>query len=291
MSSLLASRLYVCRGEFPSLLFTQPCRRASIHFWHSICHESPQGQTKLINYEDLEVPDIESQHISLWSGRRHLGLVPVKHVINEHLGPGTMLSLRGDPPDKKGRAVAPESYEYELRRIRPSTSPGFKRGQLSVPLGAKSLWLDASIHPSRLNHLLDGIYRYLDPDSGAAGGPAEFPVECHIKARPRPGLTGLSLFTWGRLDLHPAVILRAMPRGSFQVLAPKVDFNEGHALWVIAPRDLRIGSAWLPERPHDVASVVERVFVRKKEWLKELIDSGDMTPNGELTAQGKLSPP
>lgn len=286
MCSLLSPRLYVRRGEFPSTRVTRQWRRAPIHFWHYIRQEFPHGQAKFLKYEDLAVPDIESQEISLWSGKSHLGLVPVKEVINDYLGPGTMLCLKGEPPTKKSHAV-PESYDYEVRRIKASSSPGFKRGQVkSAALGAKSLHMDAFTHPFRLGHLLDVLYRYLDTTSGAV----EIPVEFHLTARPRPGLTGLSLFTWGRVDLHPAVLLRAMPEGTFQILGPKVDFEGGDALWVVAPKDLRIQSVALPKHPHEVASMLEKVVVKKREWLQELTDAGDLTPSGKLTAKGKLNP-
>lgn len=223
--------------------------------------------------------DIESQQISLWSGEKHLGLIPVKEVIDEHLSPGTMLSLKGDPPPKTSRA-APETYDYEVRRLKPSTtSPRTPKRK------AYELFLNAHDTPLRLKKQLEKAYRILDHGSEAA-----FPVEFHIKVRPLPGLTGLSLFTWGRVDLHPAVILRALPEGAFQVVKPKVEPQGDQALWVVAPKDLQIGSVKLPDDPHEAASVIEKVVIEKREWLKELIDAQYLTPKGGMTREAQFKP-
>lgn len=223
--------------------------------------------------------DIESQQISLWSGEEHLGLIPVKEVIDEHLSPGTMLSLRGDPPPKNSRAV-PESYHYEVRRLKSSTaSPKDPKRK------ARTLVMNAYDTPLRLKNQLEKAYRFLDPKSGAV-----IPVEFQIKGRPLPGLTGLSLFTWGRLDLHPAMILRALPKGAFQVVKPKVELQGHQALWVVAPKYLQMGSVKLPGDPREVANVVERVVVEKREWLRELIDAGNLTPKGQMTVKGRFNP-
>lgn len=220
--------------------------------------------------------DIESQQISLWSGEEHLGLVPVKEVIDKHLSPGTMLSLKGDPPPKKSRA-APETYDYEVRRLKPSTArPRTPKRK------AYELFLNAHDTPLRLKNQLEKAYRFLDDGSEPA-----VPVEFHITARPLPGLTGLSLFTWGRVDLHPAVILRALPEGAFQVVKPKVELQGDQALWVVAPKDLQIGSVKLPNDPHEAASVIQKVVIEKREWLKELMDAQYLTPKGAMTRKGQ----
>ncbi|KAG6361053.1 hypothetical protein INS49_009273 [Diaporthe citri] len=285
MCSLLASRLNVYRRGIPSTWATRQWRGASIHFWHTIRQEQPNGQANFLNYEDLAVSDIGSQQISLWSGEEHLGLIPVKEVINDYLSPGTMLGLRGDPPAKKSRA-APQSYDYEVRNLKTTSTASSRRGRPKRP-DAKKICLDVFTSLPRLKNLLETSYRFLDPKTGVRN----FPVEFHIKAHPRKGLTGLSTFTWGRVDLHPAVILRALPEGALQVVKPKVDLQRGEALWVVVPKDLRIGSVKLPNDPHEAASIFERIVIRKKEWLKEQIDVGNMTPTGDKTTQGQYNPP
>lgn len=240
--------------------------------------ETPHGQSKFLNYEDLEVPDFESQEISLWSGREWLGSIPVKDVINDHLGPGTMLCLRSAPPPKE-RLAAPSSYNYELRRLKTTTTGPTKHKKPPKPRrpGAMRVYLDAFVNASHLQHALETAYRLLHPSSW----PKHIPVEFHIKAHPQPQLSGLSLFTRGRVDLHPAVILRALPEGAFQALKPKVD-GRVEALWVVAPSRLsHLGGVQLPPIS-DVPSMLEKVVIKKKEWLRELIDAGNLTPNGKL---------
>lgn len=246
--------------------------------------DQPHGQAKLLDYEDLEVPDIESQEITLWSGKHRLGLVTVKDVISDHLGPGTMLSLRGGPPPKKSLA-APESYHYELRRLE-TGGPGGSSTRYSKHkrMGAARLYMDALVSPPRLQNLLEQAYNFLHPNTGQRFVPVEF----HVKAHPQPHLSGLSLFTRGRVDLHPAVISRALPEGSFQVLKPKAR-DQVEALWVVAPKLLQMRSARLPRNPQEVASVVEELAARKRKWVKELVVAGDLTSKGILTEGGKMS--
>lgn len=292
MCSLLASRFFVHRKAIPSIQAKRQWHRGSINFWHVIQQEHPDGQAKFLNYEDLAVPDIESQKISLWSENKHLGVIPVREVINDHLSSGTMLSLRGEAPAKNSLA-APERYDYELRRLKTkTTTTATAAATVSSRISrrrtqrAHTLWLDAHVSPSHLKHLLELAYKFLKPDTGAV----DLPVEFHIKTHPLPDLTGLSLFTWGRVDLHPAVILRALPAVAFQVVKPKIDVKGGRALWVIAPKEFKMGSVQLPDQPQQVTSMVEKVVVKKREWMTELIEAGDMTPDGEMTEKGKLNP-
>lgn len=210
------------------------------------------------------MPGIDSQEISLWSGKEHLGLIPVKEVINDYLSPGTILSLRGDPPSKKHR-TAPQSYDYEVRRL--NTRSTTRSNRHPRDLKAKEIWLNAFSTPDRLKHIMEAAYGILHPQSRASVKPVEF----HIRAYPREGLTGLSTFTWGRVDLHPAVILRALPEGAFQVVKPKIDRQGSDALWVVAPKDFKIKSMKLPDDPEEAASVVEKMIIEKKERLKRQI--------------------
>lgn len=259
-------------------------RQSPIHFWHYMLQEEPHGQAKLLDYEDLEVPDIESQEITLWSGEKRLGLTTVKDVINDHLGPGTMLSLRGNPPPRKSLA-APESYHYELRRLKTGrTGSGSTRFGKHTRMGAARLYVDALVSPPRLQNLLEQAYNFLHPNTGQRSVPVEF----HVKAQPQPHLSGLSLFTRGRVDLHPAVISRALPEGSFQVLKPKAH-GQVEVLWVVATKHLQMRSAQLPRDPREVASVVEELAARKRKWVKELIVAGDLTSKGILTESGKIN--
>lgn len=281
MCSLLATRLYVYRRGIPSTRVTRQWQRASIHFWSSIRQKSPNGLANFLNYEDLAVSDIGSQQISLWSGETHLGLIPVKEVINDYLSPGTMLGLRGDPPTKKSRAV-PQSYDYEVRQLKTTSTVSSRRRPLKIPQ-VKRIYLDGFASLPRLKNVLEAAHRFLDPNSGVA----DIPVEFHIKAHPLPGLTGWSKFTWGRVDLHPAVILRALPEGAVQVVKPKVDLEGSEALWVVVPKRLWIGAVKLPADPEKAASVVEEIVVEKREWLKGQIDGGNTTPKGDTTIQGQ----
>lgn len=86
------------------------------------------------------------------------------------------------------------------------------------------------------------------------------------------------------------MVLGALPAGVFQVVKPKIDVKGGEALWVVAPKEFKMGSVQLPDHSYEVASVVEKVVVKKREWLTELIDAGDMTPKGKTIVKGKLDP-
>lgn len=285
MCSLLAPRLNVFRRRVLSIQAAHQCQRSPIHFWGIIRTRLPSGQTKLLDYEDIPVPDIGSQEISLWSKDEHLGMIPVKDVIKDHLGPGKMLSLRREPPPKNSPARL-EACDYEVRPLQFFNKKKIDRVQSKTDR-AKTLYLDAYGSRSHCRNIIDSAYRFLHPETGEL----DIPVEFHIKAHPRPGLEGLeglSLFTQGRVDLHPSVILRALPEGSFQIVKPKIDRKGSKALWVVAPKGVQLAAAHLSGSPDEVASIIEKVVIRKKEFVRKLLDAGDLDPvGGQFTKQGQ----
>lgn len=285
MCSLLAPRLNVFRRRVLSIQAAHQCQRSPIHFWGIIRTKLPSGQTKLLDYEDIPVPDIGSQEISLWSEDEHLGMIPVKDVIKDHLGPGKMLSLRDEPPPKNSRTRL-EACDYEVRPLQFFNKKKVDRAKSKTDR-AKTIYLDAFGTRAHCKNIIETAYRFLHPETGEL----DIPVEFHIKAHPLPGpkgLEGLSLFTQGRVDLHPSVILRALPEGSFQIVKPKVDSKGSKALWVVAPKDVQLKAARLSGSQDEVASIIEKVVMRKKEFVRELLDAGDLDPvGGQFTKQGQ----
>lgn len=242
------------------------------------------GQTQVLNYESLTVPDIQSQSIRLWSDGKYLGVVPVRDVLRNHLSPGNMLSLRGDPPLKSG-PPPPSAYDYEVRPLQTDRPESIQQSRPKA-LRAKEFYLNATVSSERLRLQLRSAYRWLDQRS--RGKDAQPPVEFHVKAKGPLSHADLSLFTQKRIDLHPAVILRAMPEGAFQALEPKGDIREGEALWIVGTKYLAAWPYAMPRTPLAIAKKVEKMVDNKKKQLETLIAAGKMTRKGEITKEWRF---
>lgn len=281
MCSLLASQLSVYRRGFLIARAAPQWQQSSMHLWHSIRQKQLLGLQKLLNYEDVAVPDIGSQEIRLWSGNEFLGLMPVADVLKDHVRPGTMLRLRsrssriaGGPPRKV--------YDYQLRRLKTDGGSSSQSGKIKG-YRAKEIHLAANMTPALLQNSLQVAYKFLDPEraSSSKGEEATVPVEFHIQVRPPPKEADLSLFMPGRVDLHPSVILRALPEGVFQILQPKADLKRGEAVWVVGtehPKEMPYG---VPNKPRAIAEKAEKLFNEKRKRLKGLVNAGELTTNRE----------
>ncbi|KKY29937.1 hypothetical protein UCDDA912_g10113 [Diaporthe ampelina] len=191
-----------------------------------------------------------------------------------------MLCLRGTPPRRFDRPPL-DGYDYELRRLKTDGASSSQQGK-AKGYRAKELYLAATMKPMQLQNMLQVAYRFLDPERAlrSKGKKATIPVEFHVQAqgRPRPPHADLSQFTLGRVDLHPAVILRALPADVFQVLEPKADLQSGDAVWVVATKYLRMEPFILPNTPDSIARKVETIVNEKKERLKGLVDAKGLIP-------------
>lgn len=164
---MLPFRLFVSREASPSIPSRAALQwqRSSIHFWHHIRQKNPLGQAPVLNYESLTVPDIQSQSIRLWSDGKYLGVVPGKDVLRNHLSPGNMLPLRGDPPSKSGHPP-PSPYDYEVRPLQTDHPESMQQARPKT-LRAKEFYLNASVSSERLRFQLLSPYRWLDHSSRA----------------------------------------------------------------------------------------------------------------------------
>ncbi|KAG8169516.1 hypothetical protein KVR01_000261 [Diaporthe batatas] len=243
------------------------------------------GSTKLLKYEPLTVPELGSQPIRLWKGNKFLGLIPAKVVLREHVRPGHMLCLRGDPP-LNNKPSPPESYDYEVRSLNTERADRFNYTPAKA-LRAKEYYLNASQDAQYLWTRLRMVYRFLDSEEGRGKASAHqmvkatVPVEFHIKA-PRP-LRGadLALFTKDRLDMHPAVILRALPKGAFQLLAPRADLEAGDAVWLVATDELLAKGVQMPRRPAARAATAEEMDRTKRKEVTGLLEAGRIDEHGQ----------
>lgn len=278
------------------------CQRSSIHYWQYIRQRGTLGAPKILKYEALAVPKLESQPIRLWeAGGDYLGLIPIERVLRDHLRPGYMLSLRGDPPPQdKSAAPPPGGYDYEVRALDLKRGPDEYKHADPKALRAKGFYLSAGLKPEHLWSRLRLAYSFLEwsgrkpgitagSDSDSWNGdfskeeraPATVPAEFHIRAPGPLGRADLSLFTGGRMDLHPAVILRALPAGVFQLLAPRADLEAGDALWLVATGGLR---AWphhsMPQGPAAMADKAQRMDETKRRQVAGLLKAGKIGENG-----------
>lgn len=85
--------------------------------------------------------------------------------------------------------------------------------------------------------------------------------------------------------MHPAVILRAMPKGVFQALKPKGDIREGDALWIVGTKYLAAWPYATPRNPSHIAKKVETMVDNKKTQLKEMIAARKRTTKGGVTKE------
>lgn len=278
MRLLLASRLCAHRGGFPSAATTSQWQRSSIHFWHYINQTSPHGQTKFLGYEEATMPDLGEKKIRLFSGSTYVGLVPVQAVLDDWLRPGMMLSLRDNPSEVVNR-TSPEDYHYEVRKLRTIGQVKSKRMK-TKGFRAKELYLNAKISPSRLKHVLETAYKFLDPERRVDINPVEFHVK--LQKSEHRSSTELSLFTGDRVDLHPAVIMRALPEGVFLLVKPQASSKGADAVWVVASRTFLVEQTLNDRSEARQAERVEELITAKKELLEELIEVGDLTTSGRI---------
>lgn len=253
-------------------------------------------------------PKDQSYSVRLWEGEDYLGLIPGDVVVRDHLRPGYMLWLRDDPPTKN-RPAPPAGYDYEVRALDIAEPYEYKHRDVGG-LRAREYYLTASQSAAHLRDRLRMAYRFLDGGlrRQARQSEAKFlrrqgkevlnvttiPFEFHLKAssppKPvRPGRHGAdwSLFTKDRVDLHPAVILRALPEGVFQLLEPVADVEAGDALWLVATDDLEARPYRMPETPWAKQRKAKKMVRIKREQVAELIEAGKIKADGKMGSQAR----
>lgn len=205
----------------------------------------------------------------------------MKDVLYDHLRPGYMLWLRGDPPSKS-RPPPPGGYNYEVRPLGTERPENVKQ-RVVKGLRAKEYYFNGSSSSEYLRTRLLAAYRFLD--QGRKKVKVTTPVEFHVKARGPLRHADLSLFTRDRVDLHPAVILRALPEGVFQALEPKGDTQEGDALWIVATDNLEASPFSMPHTSSAKARKVREIVDIKRKELEEALQAGRITAKGEMTPE------
>ncbi|POS70655.1 hypothetical protein DHEL01_v210950 [Diaporthe helianthi] len=200
-----------------------------------------------------------------------------------------MLWLRGNPPNKKEPAP-PGGYDYEIRELDVKKPSNFKKTD-TRGLRAKEYYFLASSSPDYLLSRLTLAYRYLSLGKPSAGEKVSLapkptdPIEFHIKAQAPVTKPDLFEFTKGRMDLHPAVIMRAMPEGVFQLLPAQIDIDAGDALWLVATRYVKGG----PFRPWNSSAAqvdTAKMMVRRKvDSVMGHLASGKLMANGQLSGK------
>jgi hypothetical protein len=184
-----------------------------------------------------------------------------------------MLFLRSPPPMNLKLPPPKEGYDYEIRAL-----GGLDQGTRGIRLAtkgnrAKELFLTPTMGPLALRQLLRKAYWFLD-----CGSLSTVPLEFHIKRSGRERIgerVDLSFFTRARLDLHPAVLLRALPRGVFQALAPQVSLEAREVVWLIAPEHLKTDHINIGKAPD--AGLGRDVWMARRKMLKNILD----IPNSE----------
>ncbi|KAL1853985.1 hypothetical protein Daus18300_011574 [Diaporthe australafricana] len=197
-----------------------------------------------------------------------------------------MLSLR-DNPIEVANTTSPEDYQYEVRKLRTIGEVKSERMKTSS-FRAKEFYLNAKVSPSHLKHVLETAYKFLDPERQVDIDPVDInPVEFHIKLHKseRRRSTELSLFAGARVDLHPAVILRAMPEGVFQLVKPRASIKEADAVWLVARRNFLVEETPDDRSGEKQAEWVEKLITEKRELREELIEVGDLTPGGRVVGR------
>lgn len=195
--------------------------------------------------------------------------------MEKHLGPGKALSrlLKRPPPGEEGakgsagedglvtaREGPKRPFTYDLlalntfRRI-PKNRGASNNQQSSLPkdvIGCRAdeVHLRIDITPKYLQIELTRAYRFL-----AAG--RLLAVHLH---RPM-GKSYPETIPWAmqnRMDLHPEVILRAMPEGTLCVVQPRIDEAETDLVWMYASREF----SFMGRQGEELARMLEKQMDR-----------------------------
>lgn len=205
------------------------------------------------------MPEIAHAQIQLWDKGKDLGMIPLGAVMQDYLGPGKMLALKDRVPTKLPRleeTLAPRgvaavaaatttpltpppwpSLEYEILQFPTGMKSDMaKRTKRPKGLRAREARLTVTASKPYLKHTLHSTYHFF------ANAPVNErgPVEIHIHSREKISSSASDPLDWtrlvrGRMDLHPEVILRALPEGAVQLVETVVSAEGADMVFVIAP--------------------------------------------------------
>lgn len=223
-------------------------------------------------YREIAFPGLAKREICLWDAGTRLGVKPMPEVMSKFLGPGKMLSWRrpDDAPTKpssssqadgaddgaddgKGTKSNKHTKRGKLAKFVPDyeiidiAREGAKfplafrtalrdKGMLDVVLRANSRLPASSTHIQLIR-----AYQILaDPAHGA-----RYPVRFHII--PPAKFSDQRRTSWAiknRADLHPEVIMRAMPEGVEIRMAPQIDKVGWNVVWSYAAAHYGYRLSW-----------------------------------------------
>lgn len=218
--------------------------RRLIHYRHGIQDDSPLGLTELRGYQRITFPELAKQKVCLWNGNKMLGVMAMPRVMKEFLGPGKMLSWRPSDEvlsrsdsqthrsgDSEGRSSANPLkgvLDYEIIDIsRPGSilisafrSKLKENGMHEVPIRPVVRLAD----PETRLELMRAYQLLAHPRDGA-----RYPVRFHVQRRERP--FDAKWAVRNRVDLHPEVMIRALPDGVWCTTFPRIHRDGSDVVW------------------------------------------------------------
>lgn len=199
--------------------------------------------------------------------REHLAAAPTGHpprvdMINDY----EIFSIDADPSVLSIASPSPTITAEEYR--------------------TSKVHLHTVMRPRELQHALSRAYHLLCPESLAS----RYPVEFHL--RPPADSSKTAKFSIqqhasiNRFDLHPKVILRAMPPDSLQVLGPLISHKGTDLVWLAVSQNYSLGS-WRGSR---LVKELDHILIGRWERLKQLLDMGRLSSNEALLGQQPTKP-
>lgn len=232
--------------------------RRAIHDLHIVQPDSPDGLTGLWGYRRIPFPKLANQKICLWRGSKKLGVMGMPKVMSEYLGPGKLLSWRpsddvSDGPDSRsGREAgyskgepsikpAKDALDYEIINISfPAPAKKFFNSLRNRREGMHNVVLRCNHPPSALSErtMLAGAYHLLGDPILSAICPVRFNIRFNIRLPPEaPDRYRIRWAVRNRVDLHPEVIMRAMPEGVRCTTSPRIRVDGWNLVWSCVARD------------------------------------------------------
>lgn len=272
-------------------------RAASIHYWHCLTTKTRNEATRLLDLSEADTPSIAHEKIHLWDGRSDLGIVPLGQVMKEHLGPGKMLALKGEPAVRrlptdsveraaKLRLAAPQTYE--ILRF-PTTLKQPKKNQPitggTKGFRAREIRMTVKVTASYLRHELQKTYQFLARSELFPAIPTS-PVEIHIhngrRVKTPSSVRDWAFYARGRFDLHPAVMLRALPEGVLQLGPTLVSPVEGDLLFLVTTQSYSRRPGGKTGR--SLSTAITKKLRDRQDWVSDLIPFGGASVANDIAS-------
>lgn len=291
-STLISSRLL--RWRPPQNIAPSLSPPRLLHLWTQIKQPGPSGLTELLDYRKAELLaplSLRKQKLHLWRYGEDLGVTSMQYALTHLLGRGKMLSLRTLRSEPEPECMA----KLHNNPADPSVSPAailhydildFSRDVTppnTILPGLNEIHLRPDMNSVSLRHHLCQAYHALRHYASSK----QYPVEFHI-LHPRPtslssskkvdSERGLEWVVNNRLDLHPEVILRAMPWGSLNATHPRINSEQSDVTWLMAAHKFSVG------KQRKVGKKLEKNLEWRARSLRELIDQGDLTEDGRVVS-------